>query len=52
MTDSAIHMLISVIIGIACIAIAIQGNPGSMLGSLIDAQAMELTSGGGAVGSF
>jgi hypothetical protein len=42
--DSALRLLIATILGILCIAICFLGRPGSILGSLIDAQDMTATS--------
>lgn len=54
--DSAIRLVIAVMVAIACIAVAITGRPGSILGALVDAQDMiEDTTGvggGGTVGTF
>jgi len=41
MTDSAIHILIAIMLGIMLIAAGITGRPGSIIGALVDAGSME-----------
>ncbi len=52
MTDSALHILIAVMIGFMLIAAGITGRPGSIIGALVDAGSMEERTGQGAVGDF
>jgi len=49
--SSTLRLFVAIILGIMFIAAGISGKPGSILGSLIDAQDMTV-GGGGAVGTF
>jgi hypothetical protein len=55
MNDVTLRLVVATIIGFMLIAASIMGNPGSILGSLIDASHMAdgpQGQGGGAVGTF
>jgi hypothetical protein len=55
MGDTTLRLVVATIIGFMLIAASITGNPGSILGSLIDADHMAEGPpgyGGGAVGDF
>jgi hypothetical protein len=55
MNDVTLRLVVAVIIGFMLIAASIMGNPGSILGSLIDAGSMQGGPpgyGGQAVGTF
>jgi hypothetical protein len=55
MNDVTLRLVVATIIGFMLIAASIMGNPGSILGSLIDASHMAdgpPVGGGGAVGTF
>ena len=52
MNDATLRLVIAVILGIMLVAAGLVGRPGSILGALIDADHMELSSGGGSSGGF
>jgi hypothetical protein len=45
MDDSAIRILIAIVLGVMFIAAALTGRPGSIIGALVDADSMELSTG-------